>query len=153
MIFRFILCSFYSDNGWLLLQWDKEAAVNLSTILGKTISSDKKMASGNKIKNRVDVLGERYRARAAGLSPQLQAVVRYIHENREAVVEATAMEIAAATQSSDATVVRAVQALGFAGLRDLKKTLVAWFGPAMNSEEKMILIRNAIPIPESNSDW
>ncbi len=95
------------------------------------------MASVNKIKNRVDVLGERYRARAASLSPQLQTVVRYIHENREAVVEATAMEIAAATNSSDATVVRAVQALGFAGLRDLKKTLEVWFGPVMNSEEKM----------------
>ncbi|TDS97799.1 RpiR family transcriptional regulator [Rahnella sp. BIGb0236] len=48
------------------------------------------------------------------------------------------MEIAAATEVSDATVIRAVQALGFAGLRDMKKTLEAWFGTAVNSEEKMI---------------
>ena len=91
----------------------------------------------NKIKNRVDVLGERYRARAPSLSSSLQSVARYIHDNREAILDATAMEIADATQTSDATVVRTVQALGFAGLRDLKTTLAAWFGPVMNSEEKM----------------
>lgn len=91
----------------------------------------------NKIKSRVDVLGERYRARTPALSGSLQRVARYIHDNRETVLEATALEIAEATGTSDATVVRAVQALGFAGLRDLKTTLVAWFGPAMNSEEKM----------------
>ena len=91
----------------------------------------------NKIKSRVDVLGERYRARAASLSSSLQSVARYIHDNREVILESTAMEIADATHTSDATVVRTVQALGFAGLRDLKTTLAAWFGPAMNSEEKM----------------
>lgn len=89
------------------------------------------------IKQRVDLFGDRYRARAATLSPSLQAVARYIHDHREGVIDATAMDIAAATQTSDATVVRTVQALGFAGLRDLKATLAAWFGPAMNSEEKM----------------
>ncbi|KHJ66939.1 RpiR family transcriptional regulator [Pantoea rodasii] len=88
-------------------------------------------------KLRVDVLGDRYRARAPSLSSSLQSVARYIHDNREAILDATAMEIADATQTSDATVVRAVQALGFAGLRDLKTTLAAWFGPALNSEEKM----------------
>lgn len=93
--------------------------------------------SRNSIKSRVDVLGERYRSRAPTLSSSLQAVARYIHDHREVVLDATAMEIADATNTSDATVVRAVQALGFAGLRDLKTTLTAWFGPAMNSEEKM----------------
>ncbi|WP_210080221.1 MurR/RpiR family transcriptional regulator [Pantoea endophytica] len=93
--------------------------------------------SRNSIKSRVDVLGERYRLRAPTLSSGLQAVARYIHDYREVVLDATALEIARATNTSDATVVRAVQALGFAGLRDLKTTLNAWFGPAMNSEEKM----------------
>jgi DNA-binding MurR/RpiR family transcriptional regulator len=91
--------------------------------------------TSNRIKSRVDMLGERYRARAPALSSSLQAVARYINDNREVILDATAMEIAAATDTSDATVVRAVQALGFAGLRDLKTTLTAWFGPAMNSEE------------------
>jgi DNA-binding MurR/RpiR family transcriptional regulator len=36
----------------------------------------------------------------------MQAVARYINENREVVLEFTAIEIAAATQTSDATVVR-----------------------------------------------
>ena len=39
--------------------------------------------------------------------------------------------------TSDATVIRAIQALGFAGLRDLKRTLEQWLGPALSSSEKM----------------
>lgn len=91
-----------------------------------------------RIKKRIDVFGERYRARAHTLPPGLQNVASYIQNNREAALDATAMEIAAATDVSDATVIRAVQALGFAGLRDMKKTLEAWFGTSVNSEEKMI---------------
>ncbi|MBU9826956.1 MurR/RpiR family transcriptional regulator [Rahnella perminowiae] len=90
------------------------------------------------VKKRIDVFGERYRARISSLSPGLQTVASYIYNHRESVLEATAMDIATATEVSDATVVRAVQALGFAGLRDMKKTLEAWFGTAVNSEEKMI---------------
>jgi DNA-binding MurR/RpiR family transcriptional regulator len=46
------------------------------------------------------------------------AEVTEVPNQRSMVLEQTAMEIAAATQTSDATVVRAIQALGFAGLRD-----------------------------------
>ncbi|MCL6743835.1 MurR/RpiR family transcriptional regulator [Kosakonia sp. R1.Fl] len=95
------------------------------------------MLNSKKAKTRVDVYGERFRARAHTLSPRLQAVARYINENREGVLEHTAIEIARATQTSDATVVRAIQALGFAGLRDLKQTLEHWFGPPVSSAEKM----------------
>ncbi|MBJ3814915.1 MurR/RpiR family transcriptional regulator [Shimwellia pseudoproteus] len=90
-----------------------------------------------KSRSRVDVWEERYRARAHLLSPGLQAVLRYIHQQRDVVLECTALEIAAAVNTSDATVVRAVQALGFAGLRDLKQTMARWFDPVMTSEEKM----------------
>lgn len=96
------------------------------------------MVAGNKLNKRVDLFGERYRARASALSPLLQSVVRYIHENREIFMEATALDIAEATNSSDATVIRAVQALGFTGLREVKQTLEAWFGPAQKSDEKII---------------
>ncbi|APG16378.1 RpiR family transcriptional regulator [Kosakonia radicincitans] len=102
------------------------------------------MLNTKKVKNRVDVYGERFRARAHTLSPRLQAVARYINENRDVVLEHTAIEIAAATQTSDATVVRAIQALGFAGLRDLKQTLEHWFGPAISSAEKMSTTVNAL---------
>ncbi len=34
------------------------------------------------------------------------------------------------------TVIRAIQALGFAGLRDLENALEQWLGPALSSSEK-----------------
>ncbi|KAA6044516.1 MurR/RpiR family transcriptional regulator [Pantoea sp. RIT413] len=86
---------------------------------------------------RTDIFGDRCRARIASLSPRLQTVARYIDAHRESVAEATAIDIAAATGTSDATVIRAVQALGFTGLRDLKLTLAEWAGPAINSAAKM----------------
>lgn len=101
-------------------------------------------ASVKKEKGRVDLFGDRFRARAHQLSPRLLAVVSYINENREVVLERTAMEIAAATHTSDATVVRAIQALGFAGLRELKQTMERWFGPSVTSSEKMLSTVNAL---------
>ena len=97
-----------------------------------------------KEKGRVDVYGDRFRARAHQLTPRLLQVARYIHDNREAVMEQTAMEIAAVVKTSDATVVRAIQALGFAGLRDLKQTLEQWFGPVVTSSEKMSTTVNTL---------
>ncbi len=88
-------------------------------------------------RGKADLFGERLRARAGQLSPCLLAVANYINDNREAVLERTAMEIAAAAGTSDATVVRAVQALGFSGLRELKQTVERWFGPTVTSSEKM----------------
>ena len=43
---------------------------------------------------KVDVYGDRFRSRANQLTPRLLLVARYINENREAVMEQTAMEIA-----------------------------------------------------------
>ena len=102
-------------------------------------------------KGRVDLFGERFRARAHQLSPRLLAVVSYINDNREVVLERTAMEIAAATQTSDATVVRAIQALGFAGLRELKQTMERWFGPSITSSEKMLSTVNALSCDVNSS--
>lgn len=90
-----------------------------------------------KDKTRVDIYGERFRTRASQLTPGLRAVASYINEHREVVLDQTAMEIAATLNTSDATVIRAIQALGFAGLRDLKRTLEQWLGPALSSSEKM----------------
>ena len=97
-----------------------------------------------KDKARVDVYGDRFRSRGHQLTPRLLQVARYINENREAVMEQTAMEIAALLKTSDATVVRAIQALGFAGLRDLKQTLEQWFGPVVSSSEKMSTTVNTL---------
>ena len=58
---------------------------------------------------KVDVFGDRLRSRAHQLTPRLLLVARYINENREAVMEQTAMEIATLLKTSDATVVRAIR--------------------------------------------
>ena len=67
----------------------------------------------------------RVRARFAQLAPAAQRVVRYVEENPIAVLSTSAADIAAAVGASDATVIRAVQALGFDGLADLRQALVA----------------------------
>jgi hypothetical protein len=51
---------------------------------------------------------------------------RAIHENRDVVLEHTAIEIAAATQTSDATVVRAIQALGFVTRPETDDGALVW---------------------------
>ena len=86
---------------------------------------------------RHDLFSERLRARIDSLSSGLQQVLLYIDQHRALVIESTALEIAAATQTSDATVVRAIQAIGFGGLRELKSVLEQWFDPPLNSADKM----------------
>lgn len=97
-----------------------------------------------KDKARADIYGDRFRARGHLLTPRLLLVANYINDNRETVMEQTAMEIATVLKTSDATVVRAIQTLGFAGLRDLKQTLEHWFGPAISSSEKMTTTVNTL---------
>jgi len=68
---------------------------------------------------------DRVADRLDGMSPAERRVVRFFRENREEVLIASAAVIAARAETSDATVVRAVKALGFAGLDDLRRTLAA----------------------------
>lgn len=92
----------------------------------------------NQAKNKpADLFGDRFRSREHQLSPRLHHVASYLYRHRQVILENTALEIAAATQTSDATVVRAIQALGFSGLRDLKRTLENLHGPALSSAQKL----------------
>lgn len=84
-----------------------------------------------------DILAERFRTRSHLLSPSLYSVATWIHENRAQVLHMSALEIAAQTATSDASVVRAIQALGFEGLRDLKQTLAHFLGKLSSSADKM----------------
>ena len=52
-------------------------------------------------------------------------VVAFIDANRAYAVTSSAAEIAASTETSDATVIRSAQALGFGGMANLKKALAA----------------------------
>ncbi|MEA2905939.1 MAG: hypothetical protein QOI12_3326 [Alphaproteobacteria bacterium] len=68
-----------------------------------------------------------FSARAAAADKRLstaeQAVIRFFEENREEVLVASAAALASSIGTSDATVIRATQALGYAGLDDLRRHL------------------------------
>ena len=69
-----------------------------------------------------------FRSRMKNLLPKLpqaeRRVAQYIDQHRAAALASSAVDLAASTRTSDATVIRAVQALGFSGLADLKQELV-----------------------------
>lgn len=66
---------------------------------------------------------DRVAERLPQMSPAEQRVVRYFQGNREEVLMASAAALAAKAKTSDATVVRATKALGFAGLDELRRAL------------------------------
>jgi DNA-binding MurR/RpiR family transcriptional regulator len=61
------------------------------------------------------------------LSPAELQVVQYLRENREEVMVASAATLASRIGTSDATVIRAVKALGYPGLDALRQNLAAEF--------------------------
>jgi len=70
-----------------------------------------------------DPFAERLRKCGPGLSPGARRVFRFIADNRAIALGASAAELAERVGTSDATVVRAIQAMGFGGMSDLKRTL------------------------------
>lgn len=84
-----------------------------------------------------DRFGERLKKKRATLSPGLLAVADYIDKHRHAVLAQSALEIGRELGTSDATVIRAIQALGFEGLIDLKDTLERHLGETDSPSEKM----------------
>jgi len=68
---------------------------------------------------------ERVAAGLDRLSPAEIRVVRFFQENREEVLVASASALASKIGTSDATVIRATKALGFAGLDELRQQLAA----------------------------
>ena len=68
-------------------------------------------------------LDERIAAARAGLSPAEERAADFFAQHREEVVFLSAVEIASRLDTSDATVIRAAQSLGYSGLPDLKTEL------------------------------
>jgi DNA-binding MurR/RpiR family transcriptional regulator len=68
-------------------------------------------------------LEERIAAARPTLSPAEVRVADFFAQHREEVVFLSAMEIAGRLETSDATVIRAAQSLGYSGLPDLKSEL------------------------------
>ncbi|MFC0139494.1 MurR/RpiR family transcriptional regulator [Erwinia mallotivora] len=100
--------------------------------------------------NHPDLYGERLRACRDLLSPRLLAVAEYIDQHRTAVLNMTAIEIAAGTQTSDATVIRAIQALGFSGLRDVKNVLRGGLIDTLSFPARLATTVSALT-PDTNS--
>lgn len=70
-------------------------------------------------------LGERVAANLERLSPAERDVARFFQDNREEVMVASAQALAARIGTSDATVVRATRALGYAGMEAMRRDLAA----------------------------
>ncbi|TDV49973.1 MurR/RpiR family transcriptional regulator [Actinophytocola oryzae] len=66
-------------------------------------------------------LRDRVTAKLAELSPAERRVAEYLRDHVLEIVFATADEIAEATDTSDATVIRTAKALGYSGLPELKR--------------------------------
>jgi DNA-binding MurR/RpiR family transcriptional regulator len=64
-------------------------------------------------------------------------VARFIDENRQVVLASSAAALGDRTGTSDATVVRTIQALGFAGLGDLKRAILNSIGQVSTPADDM----------------
>jgi DNA-binding MurR/RpiR family transcriptional regulator len=64
-------------------------------------------------------------------------VVRFINENRTITLASSAAALGDHTRTSDATVVRTIQSLGFAGLSDLKRAILDAIGEDTNPANDM----------------
>ena len=69
-------------------------------------------------------LHERVAALQSTLSPSEQAVALFLADHPDLVAVASAVELGERTKTSNATVIRTVKSLGYAGLPELKRTLV-----------------------------
>jgi len=72
-----------------------------------------------------ETFDERVNASLDRIAPAQQRVARFIRENREEVLIASASALAAKAGTSDATVVRTAKALGFSGMDELRRALAA----------------------------
>jgi len=70
-----------------------------------------------------NTFADRAAAAAQQLSVSEQAVIRFFQENREEVLVASAAALAEKIGTSDATIIRATQVLGYSGLDDLRRHL------------------------------
>jgi DNA-binding MurR/RpiR family transcriptional regulator len=64
-------------------------------------------------------------------------VLKFVADNRELVLASSAAELGARTGTSDATVVRTVQTLGFAGLSELRRAILESLVPASTPADDM----------------
>ncbi|QRP43291.1 MurR/RpiR family transcriptional regulator [Amycolatopsis sp. FDAARGOS 1241] len=90
---------------------------------------------------KADPLSARVAERFAELSPAEQRVADYLMRHQQAILLSTAGDLGTLSGTSDATVVRAVKALGYSGLPELKrevgKQVVGDTNPATRLRERI----------------
>lgn len=80
---------------------------------------------------------DRRLSNVAELSPVGRHVAQFMRQNREFVLANSAVTIGIKTGTSDATIIRTLQQLGFSGLSDLKQVIVESLGSASSPAEDM----------------
>ncbi len=85
----------------------------------------------------VDEFSKTVQRLSASLPPAVARVAAFLDQNRAQAMVSSAAQLAAQLETSDATVIRAVQALGFGGLPDLKRALAASHGEATTPAANM----------------
>ena len=66
----------------------------------------------------------RLATRMEQLGPAELRVAQFLRDNRETVLVSSASALAASTQTSDATVIRTVRALGYEGMAEFRQEMV-----------------------------
>jgi len=75
------------------------------------------------------------RASLPDLSPVLRRVAQYVLDHPDAVIYHSVTELAEATSSSEGSIIRFCQDLGFSGFQEFKLTLAVEFGPPGRPEK------------------
>jgi DNA-binding MurR/RpiR family transcriptional regulator len=78
------------------------------------------------------------------ISPAEQRVARFFQANREEVLISSAAALAHQAGTSDATVIRTAQALGFAGMEPLRRTLAAELRASLSPAERLATTLRAV---------
>jgi DNA-binding MurR/RpiR family transcriptional regulator len=97
----------------------------------------RQISRGNSVVIMSPTFEQRIAERFGQMSPAEQRVIRFFESNREEVLIASAAALAARAETSDATVVRAAKALGFAGLEDLRRTLADELRSSLSPAERL----------------
>lgn len=82
--------------------------------------------------------------RLPAMSAAEQRVARYFQENREEVLITSAAALAEKVGTSDATVVRAAKALGFAGLDELRRAIAAEIRTSLSPADRLTRTLGAV---------
>jgi DNA-binding MurR/RpiR family transcriptional regulator len=80
----------------------------------------------------------RLAARMERLGPTELRVAQFLRDNREEVLVSSASALAARTETSDATVIRAVKAIGYAGMAEFRRELASELRTDLSLASRMV---------------